>query len=195
MSSVALGAAPDGRRSDCFATRPARTGPGRILSMSEMAEPPPNRTPRALSEQLASALTRAERGLTRRLAAVLALEGRTVEESRALTLLADGGGHPMAELAKYLLLPSPTVTRLVDRMVADNLAHRKVDERDRRRVLVYATARGHRLQRKLERLLHASQDEIVADPTGAERLLELLVALETRARHEPAQERQASSLP
>jgi DNA-binding MarR family transcriptional regulator len=138
-------------------------------------------THQSLSDRLAAALTRAERGVTGRLAAMLALEGVSIEEWRALALLSDGEGHPMAELAEYVFMTSPTVTRLIDRMVADNLVHRKVDAHDRRRVLVFATARGRRLQRKLDRILHAGDDEIVADVDDAARLLELLDALEGQA--------------
>lgn len=134
-------------------------------------------TSQSLFDRLAAALTRAERGVTGRLAAILALEGVSIEEWRALALLSDGEGHPMAELAEYVFLPSPTVTRLVDRMVADNLVHRKVDKRDRRRVLVFATARGRRLQRKLDRILQTGQHEIVADADEVVRLLELLDTL------------------
>jgi len=102
---------------------------------------PPPREPDTLSaadiQQLAQLLSRAERRLTRRLARPLEEEGATVEQWRALVLLADGAGHTMSEIAEFALLPSPSNTRLIDRMVADNLVYRKADMRDRRRVLVH----------------------------------------------------------
>ncbi len=51
----------------------------------------------------------------------------------------------MAQLADAVLIPGPSLTRLVDKLVADNLVYRLVDENDRRRVLVYLTGRGRAL--------------------------------------------------
>lgn len=138
-------------------------------------------TPESQPERISDALTRAERELTSRLATVLALEGCTIEEWRALTLLADGAGHPMSELAKCVFLPSPTVTRLVDRMVADNLVYRKIDPRDRRRVLVFTTVRGRRLTRKLDRLVRQCEEHVLAHAGAADaaRLVELLAVIES----------------
>jgi len=146
-----------------------------------MPAQPRTKAPSPLPERLVAALTRAERELTDRLAGVLAFEGRTVQEARTLALLTDGAGHPMTEIAEHAALSPPTLTRLVDRMVADNLVHRKVDARDRRRVLVYATPRGKRLQRQLDQRLEACQDEILAETgaTQATQLIRLLTAIET----------------
>ncbi|MBV9817216.1 MAG: MarR family transcriptional regulator [Solirubrobacterales bacterium] len=152
-----------------------------------MTRQPRIEIPTALSERLAAALTRAERELTGRVAAVLAVEGRTIPEMRALAVLADGAGHPMTELAKSVSLPSPTVTRLVDRMVADGLVHRKVDETDRRRVRVHATPAGRRLQRRLAQLLDTLDRDILAEADAA-RLLELLAAIEAHPALRPSAE-------
>ncbi len=48
----------------------------------------------------------------------------------------------MSQLVDATLLNSATLTRLIDAMIADNLVHRKVDDTDRRRVLVFPTRRG-----------------------------------------------------
>jgi DNA-binding MarR family transcriptional regulator len=129
-----------------------------------------------LVHRLATALSRAERELTRRLADVLGQEGATIEEARALALLADGAGHTMGELAAYAVMTAPTLTRLVDRLVADTLAYRKVDDRDRRRVLVYATRQGRRRQRRLAQLVEAHEDDVLAtaEPAAASQLVEML---------------------
>ena len=82
----------------------------------------------------------------------------------------------MTELAKCILMPPASLTRLIDRMVALNLAHRKADTVDRRRVLVYATARGHALHRKLTRRIKETQDEVL-DALPEADLVELIDAL------------------
>jgi DNA-binding MarR family transcriptional regulator len=90
----------------------------------------------------------------------------------------------MAELAEAGLLSPPTLTRLIDSMVADNLVYRKVDERDRRRVLVFATHRGRALHKRIVARLERRRAEIL--PPGftsadVERLSQLLAALTTPA--------------
>lgn len=87
-------------------------------------------------------LSRVEREVTRRVAAVLAAEGCTIDEWRVLSLLARTGGRPMTAIAQATLLLPPTLTKRVDRMVADGLVYRRVGVDDRRRVLVLLAPRG-----------------------------------------------------
>jgi DNA-binding MarR family transcriptional regulator len=115
------------------------------------------------TQRLAQLLSQAERGVTRQLSRVLEDEGCTVEQWRALVLLADGASHPMSEIAEFALLPAPSLTRLIDRMVADNLAYRKADPQDRRRVLVRVTRRGRGVQKRLAERIEASQAAILAE--------------------------------
>jgi DNA-binding MarR family transcriptional regulator len=130
-------------------------------------------------EALVLALSDAERRVTRRLASVLAQEGCTVGRWRALELLAGNESHDMSELAEFTQLPPASVTRLVDGLVADNLAHRKADPRDRRRVLVHITPRGAALQDRLAARITAEQGVIFGDldVNDIERLLESLAGL------------------
>jgi len=114
-------------------------------------------------EALVLALSDAERRVTRRLAQVLAHHACSVERWRALALLAGEDSHDMSELADFTQLPPASVTRLVDALVADNLAHRKADPRDRRRVLVHITRRGLLLQRQLSDRIEAESDAILGD--------------------------------
>ncbi|MGN2641899.1 MarR family transcriptional regulator [Nocardia takedensis] len=51
-------------------------------------------------------------------------------------------GRSMSQLAEATLLTGASLTRLIDAMIAENLVHRRVDDTDRRRVLVLPTARG-----------------------------------------------------
>jgi DNA-binding MarR family transcriptional regulator len=116
--------------------------------------------------QLAHLLSRAERSLTAHLAGVLHEEGCTVEQWRALVLLADNAGHSMSELAQFVLVPAPSLTRLIDRMVADNLLYRTPDVRDRRRVLVHITPRGLALHRRLAGRIEGEESLILTEGDG-----------------------------
>lgn len=119
-----------------------------------------SRTEPLSAAEIAHRVIRDERALTMRLAAILALEKCSVDRWCALLLLADGQGHAMSELIAHALLPPATVTRLVDGMIATGLAYRRVDEADRRRVLVFATERGHALHARLSARIEEHQDEL-----------------------------------
>lgn len=114
-------------------------------------------------QHLAQLLSQAERRVTRRLGRVLDDEGCTVGEWRTLVLLADGATHSMSEIAEFALLPAPSLTRLIDRMVAENLAYRKVDPEDRRRVLIHISSRGQAVQKRLAERIEAKRDVILAE--------------------------------
>jgi DNA-binding MarR family transcriptional regulator len=110
--------------------------------------------------QIARLLSQAEQVLTRRLEAVLEHEGSSVEQWRTITLLADGRSRAMSEIAEFALLPAPSLTRLVDRMVADNLVYRNADPSDRRRVLVRIAPRGRQMHERLR--TRTEHDEALA---------------------------------
>ena len=74
---------------------------------------------------LVDLLSRAERRISTRLAAVLAAEDSTLDEWRVLSLLARRGGQSMSAIATATLLPPPTLTKRIDGMVADGLVHRR----------------------------------------------------------------------
>ena len=109
------------------------------------------------------------------------LAGLTVRQWHVLATLEGGVGKPMTALAEATLLPGPSLTRLVDGMVDDNLVLRKADVVDRRRVLVYQTRRGAALYRQnRERLNKSEQLAALCTSTSlqAEALAELLVTLQ-----------------
>jgi DNA-binding MarR family transcriptional regulator len=101
------------------------------------------------AEDLAWLLSRAVHLLNQRLSGVLEPEGLSLGQWWVLELLADGTGHGMGAVADYAMLPAPTLTKAVDQLVAANLVYRRADRHDRRRVLVYLTARGKRLHARL----------------------------------------------
>ncbi|MFH9009479.1 MarR family winged helix-turn-helix transcriptional regulator [Streptomyces afghaniensis] len=114
----------------------------------------PTPTPRR-PDDLVQLLTRAERLAARRLQAVLEKEGCSLDAWRALALLSDGEGHHMTAIAEAAFLPPPTLTKLVDQLVDQNLVHRRVDPFDRRRVLAHLTPRGREYWQRLDRAVRA----------------------------------------
>ncbi|CAL9578242.1 hypothetical protein SUDANB171_04957 [Streptomyces sp. enrichment culture] len=132
------------------------------------------------ADDLATLLTRAERLAVRRLRAVLEGTGCTVDAWRVLSLLADGEGHGMTAIAERVLLPPPTLTRLVDQLVDDGLVHRRVDPLDRRRVLAALTPRGTEHWRRLDGLVRADGPELPGGGGDEEVLTALLARLITR---------------
>jgi DNA-binding MarR family transcriptional regulator len=135
-----------------------------------------------LHRNLIQLLSEAEWRVTRQLAGLLRTHGCSVEQWRVLLLLSDGQGHAMREVSEFALLPAPSLTRLVDRMVSDNLVHRRVDDADRRRVLVMLTARGEKLFGRLSLLVEERYVSLVeaagdADAGQLEALLSRFVGV------------------
>lgn len=105
---------------------------------------------------LVQLLTRAERLVARRLQTVLDEEGCSLDAWRVLALLSDGEGHRMSAVAEAAFLPPPTLTKLVDHLVDQNLVHRRVDPLDRRRILAHLTPRGRDHWRRVDRAVRAA---------------------------------------
>jgi len=114
------------------------------------------------SRDLTHQLSLAERLLAGRMSALLEREHCTLEEWRVLKILADGHGHIMTEIADFAMLPAPTLTKLMDRMVSDNLVYRRADERDRRRVLAYLARPGRARYERVSELLSAAEAGLAA---------------------------------
>lgn len=87
------------------------------------------------------------------LAADLQNEGATAEQWRVLECLSTRDGRAMNEISNETLIPPPTLTKIVDRLVDANLVHRRNDPVDRRRVLILLTPRGRALRQRLERVV------------------------------------------
>lgn len=126
--------------------------------------------------RVAHLLSQTEARVTRELSRILAAETCTVEQWRALALLADGRSHSMSEIADFAVVPLPSLTRLIDRLVAENLAYRQPDAEDRRRVLVHASERGRDYYARICRLIEDEQDAVfeAADWTGLAELTRYL---------------------
>jgi DNA-binding MarR family transcriptional regulator len=126
-----------------------------------------------LRSYLAYRLTEAEQAVNRGLAEVLATEGVTIEQWRILRALSDGYGHSMGDLAIAVLMPHPTLTKAVDRLIDDALVYRRQDEVDRRRVAVFLADRGRTLVERLD--WHAEEHHHAVEAAfGAQRTERLL---------------------
>lgn len=131
---------------------------------------------------LAGLLAQAEHRVTRRVECALRAADISSEQWRVLSLLADGTGHPMSEIANFALVPAPTLTKIIDRLIDRTLVYRRVDSEDRRRVLVFLSSRGTDLYRMLGIDVALAEQELV-DALGGEdttRLAELLTRLVDR---------------
>jgi DNA-binding MarR family transcriptional regulator len=71
--------------------------------------------------------------------------GLSAPRLSALSVLVFAGPQTMGELADAEQVKPPTMTRLVEGLVADGLAKRAPDAADRRLVRIAATAKGRRL--------------------------------------------------
>jgi DNA-binding MarR family transcriptional regulator len=112
------------------------------------------------ARDLAHQLSHVERLLSGRMSALLENEHCTLEEWRVLKILSDGQGHITTEIAEFTMLPAPTLTKLMDRMVSAGLVYRRADDRDRRRVLAYLAEHGRALHERATALLAAGEAEL-----------------------------------
>jgi DNA-binding MarR family transcriptional regulator len=117
-----------------------------------------------------------------RLDAALAPAGLSLAKWTALRPLVEGGEPlPLSQLAAALACVKSNVTQMLDRLEADGLARRIVQQRpaDRRGVLAEATAEGRRRFFAGSALLGAAARELLAAYTPAERtrLAQLLARL------------------
>jgi DNA-binding MarR family transcriptional regulator len=82
----------------------------------------------------------------------------------------------MGDIASSTHTPSPSMTKLVNRLVAADLMSRRIDPVDRRRVLVFLSARGRSRYRRLQSLVDAS----IADLSDDQELRDLVGELHRR---------------
>lgn len=126
-----------------------------------------------LSYSLAAAHRKLHGDLNRKLKKL----GVQVEAWRVLQSLQSGRAYTMSELADIVLMNPPTLTKLVDRMVADGLVQRQLSPEDQRRVQLVLTTLGARLTEDIAQ--HAiEQDNFIIETIGEEKAALLREALE-----------------
>ncbi|ALN74718.1 MarR family winged helix-turn-helix transcriptional regulator [Aureimonas sp. AU20] len=127
---------------------------------------------RLLNDHLSHLLSQANRQMMRRLAA----EGVPVDQWRVMKALSERQGLTMGAIAEELGLNAPTATKLIDRMVQDALVYRAPDPADRRRILVFLSAKGTSLLDTQSRQVseHETWVEETYGNDDAKRLKEML---------------------
>lgn len=94
-------------------------------------------------------LAAASDGVSTEFHAQVRLRGVRVPEWRILACLADRDGQMVTQLASLALMEQSRLTKIVDQMAEKKLVTRRSDQRDRRRVRVFLTARGRKLALEL----------------------------------------------
>ncbi|WP_194839824.1 MarR family winged helix-turn-helix transcriptional regulator [Aeromicrobium yanjiei] len=79
-------------------------------------------------------------------AAHVKVRGLTLEQWQILDCIVRNEKIPMTDLASAVFMPAASVTRAVDKLVANALVYRQAAMNDRRRVLVRASRRGEDLR-------------------------------------------------
>lgn len=124
------------------------------------------------STSLAHLIAQVNRRFEGTMAARLRGEGLTLEHYRVLTALAGQNGRAMTDLAASVLVDPPTMTKMVDRLVANGSVFRAPDPSDRRKVLVFISDRGRALREAVEAPMRECENE-VSDLLGATEQAEL----------------------
>ncbi|WP_185973105.1 MarR family winged helix-turn-helix transcriptional regulator [Aeromicrobium piscarium] len=103
----------------------------------------------ATAMRLVTSLMRAQQLVLARLEAVLKPLGITFARYEVLRLLSfsRAGSLPLSKIGERLMVHPTSVTNAIDRLVAQGLVTRAVDESDRRRVLAALTPEGRAVLR------------------------------------------------
>ncbi|MDE2790986.1 MAG: MarR family transcriptional regulator [Paracoccaceae bacterium] len=115
----------------------------------------------AISQYIFYDLAAAHRNLHTRLNEKLKDLGVQVEMWRVLETLGADEGQTMGELAEIVLMNPPTLTKLVDRMVASGFVQRQLAPDDHRRVQLLLTKAGLALIGEIRRHVDAENEEIL----------------------------------
>lgn len=131
-----------------------------------------------IENYLSYSLAAAHRNVHQSLNLKLKELGIQVEAWRILEVLSAEADHTMGELAEVVLMNPPTLTKLVDRMVADGLVHRQISQTDHRRVQLALTNIGRDQTEKLRKFASAQNDELL-EKLGPGKTRILIEALES----------------
>lgn len=109
-----------------------------------------------INDYLAHLLAQANRRLNKQLSE----EGVPLDQWRILRVLHESDGLTMRALADSVTLNRPTMTKVVDKLVADALAYRVPDPKDRRKVRIFLSDQGRALFREQNDLVRTHQDSV-----------------------------------
>lgn len=111
----------------------------------------------------------------------IAAAGLTVAEWRVLASLHGSAGETIGTLCRLALMKQPTLSKLVQRLEADNLVVRRNTPGDRRQTMVSSTAKGRARIAALVRKAQAHQQEVLK-PFGTVNSRKLICTLQDMVR-------------
>lgn len=114
-----------------------------------------------MKDQLAYMIASINRQLEDELEERLRPGGVPIEQYRILEVLDASEPAAMGEIAQQSLIEAPTLTKIIDKMVAEGLVYRAPDPNDRRRVLILTAAGGKALFKRLRGVSTAQEQRIV----------------------------------
>ncbi|WP_092886237.1 MarR family winged helix-turn-helix transcriptional regulator [Roseicitreum antarcticum] len=129
---------------------------------------------------LSCALAAAHRTVHQELSRKLKDEGVQVEAWRIMEAIDAESAITMGRLAEIVLLAPPTLTKLVDRMVADGLVQRQISQTDSRHVHLVLSAMGERKRDRVRQFVQA-QEAALLERVGADNARMLHNALNSLA--------------
>jgi DNA-binding MarR family transcriptional regulator len=113
-----------------------------------------------MKDQLAYLIASLNRRLEAELEERLRPGGVSIERYRILEVLDASEPVAMGEIARQSLIEAPTLTKIIDRMVAEGLVYRAPDPNDRRRVLILTAPAGTALFKRLRGISTALEQRI-----------------------------------
>lgn len=114
-----------------------------------------------MKDQLAYMIASINRQLEAELEERLRPGGVPIEQYRILEVLDASEPAAMGEIASQSLIEAPTLTKIIDKMVAEGLVYRAPDPNDRRRVLILTAPGGKALFKRLRGVSSAQEQRIV----------------------------------
>ena len=135
-----------------------------------------NPSAKPISGYLSYVLAAAHRRVNVSLNARLKKHRIQVEAWRVLEALETGERITMSELAEVVLMNPPTLTKLVDRMVADGLVHRQVAQQDHRQINLLPTALGRKRMVQVREEIETLDDKMAEEigKNEARQLIQIL---------------------
>jgi DNA-binding MarR family transcriptional regulator len=118
--------------------------------------------PTPMDSYISYMLAAAHRAVHQSLASRLKEHGMQVETWRILETLDSESHLTMGELARIVLMNPPTLTKMVDRMVAQGLVHRQIAASDQRKVNLLLTDLGRKRMTDIRELVRLQDREILA---------------------------------
>ena len=134
---------------------------------------------RSVAQEATIALLRTASVVQRVLSRVVEPEGLSLAQYNALRIIggAGEGGIPTLAVRERMIEEGTPITRLLDRLEAAGLIRRERTLPDRRQVICYVTEQGRRRLARLDPVVDAADEEVVA-ALGKERLRAFVAALD-----------------